>query len=346
MLPWVAYGLKGNPMRSSVVRWGILGVAHINRRLIPALAAAVNAELRAVASRSSDRDRAAAAAANVPHAYGDYQALLDDPEIDAVYIPLPNDQHAGWVMRAADCGKHVLCEKPLATTAPEAQRVVDYCRAKGVKLMDGFMWPHHPRTSRLKQLLESGVGDLRRVSAAFTFRMDPLDPANIRLQAERGGGSLLDVGCYPVYAIRWAFGAEPEAVFATARYEYGVDVEMNGMLWFSGGRVGMFDCGFTLPYRTWLEATGTLASVCVTRMWLPEPAASYLVERDGEAAQKVVLPEADQIVAMVESFCRAVLEDRPVVPPSEDAVKTLRVLDALALSARERRVVQIHCDQT
>jgi predicted dehydrogenase len=321
------------------LRWGILGVAQINRRLIPALAAAVNAELRAIASRSADRAREASVRARIPHAYGDYEALLDDPEIDAVYIPLPNDLHAEWTMKAAERGKHVLCEKPLAPSAAEARRVADYCQEKGVKLMDGFMWPHHPRTARLKKMFESGVGELRRVSAAFTFRMDPLDPANIRLQAARGGGSLLDVGCYPVYAIRWAFGAEPEAVFATARYEYGVDVEMNGQMWYSGGRVGMFDCGFTLPYRTWLEATGTEASVCVTQMWLPEPAASYLVERDGEAPQKVVLPAADQIVAMVENFGRVVLEDRPVGPPIEEAVKTLRVLDALALSARERCVV-------
>jgi predicted dehydrogenase len=327
-------------MKPPTVRWGILGVAHINRRLIPAFKAAVNAELRAISSRSHDRAREAAHQAGIPHAYGDYQALLDDPLIDAVYIPLPNDVHAEWTMKAAERGKHVLCEKPLCPTAAEAQRVVDLCREKGVKLLDGFMWPHHPRTRKLKHLFESGgLGEVRRVSAAFTFRMNPLDPNNIRLQARRGGGSLLDVGCYPVYAIRWAFGAEPVSVFATARYEHGVDVEMNGQLWFADGRVGMFDCGFTLPYRSWLEVTGTEASVCVTRMWLPDPASSYLLERDGQEPEKVVLPAADQIVAMVESFGWAVLEDKPVWPPPEEAVKTLRVLDALALSARERRVV-------
>jgi predicted dehydrogenase len=329
-------------MKPNRLRWGILGVAHINRRLIPALHAAVNAELRAIASRSADRAREAAHQSHIPHAYGDYQALLDDPEIDAVYIPLPNDLHAEWIIKAAEHGKHVLCEKPLCPTADEARRVVDFCREKGVKLLDGFMWPHHPRTARLRQLLHGGgLGELRRVSAAFTFRMDPLDPNNIRLRAERSGGSLLDIGCYPVYAIRWAFGAEPVAVFATARYEFGVDVEMNGQMWFADGRVGMFDCGFTLPYRTWLEATCTEASVCVTRMWLPDPAASYLIERDGRPPEKAVLPEADQIVAMVEHFGRAVLDDQPVWPPIEEAVKTLRVLDALALSARERRVVHL-----
>jgi predicted dehydrogenase len=334
-------------MKPTALRWGILGVAHINRRLMPAFAAAVNAELRAIASRSADRARQAAADAHVPHAYGNYEALLDDPHVDAVYIPLPNDLHAEWTRKAAERGKHVLCEKPLCPTAAQAQSVVDYCRERNVKLMDGFMWPHHPRTARLKHLFEGGgLGELRRVAAAFTFRMDPLDPANIRLQADRGGGSLLDVGCYPVYAIRWAFGAEPEAVFATARYEHGVDVEMNGELWFSGGRMGGFDCGFTLPYRTWLEAVGTNAGVCVTRMWLPEPAASYLLERDGKPAEKVVLPEADQIVLMVEYFGRAVLEDLPVSPPPEEAVKTLRVLEALARSARERRMVRFEGDST
>src|SRR5205807_1564523 len=123
----------------------------------------------------------------------------------------------------------------------EARDLVDYCRAKGVRLMDGFMWPHHPRTARLRQLLGGGtLGRVRRVASAFTFLMRPLDPANIRLQPALGGGSLLDVGCYPVYAIRWAFAAEPVRVFARARYEHGVDVEMSGLVWLADGRTGAF----------------------------------------------------------------------------------------------------------
>src|SRR5207247_5448794 len=143
-------------------------------------------------------------------AYGSYEELRADPDVDAVYIPLPNSLHAEWTRKAAEHGKHVLCEKPLCPTAAEAADLVAYCRAAGVRLMDGFMWPHHPRTRRIRQMLDDGViGPVQRVTAAFTFKMDPLSTDNIRLQPAMGGGSLLDVGCYPVFGIRWAFGAEP-----------------------------------------------------------------------------------------------------------------------------------------
>ena len=191
------------------LRFGILSVAKINDRLIPAFKKAQNAELRAIASRDLGRARQAASAAGLPVAHGSYEALLADPTIDAVYIPLPNTLHDEWARRAADAGKHVLCEKPLTPTAAQAQALVDYCRAKGVTLMDGFMWPHHPRTAEMRRLIDAGeIGEVRRVSGAFTFRL-PMDAGNIRLQPGMAGGSLLDVGCYPVYGIRWAFGEEP-----------------------------------------------------------------------------------------------------------------------------------------
>jgi predicted dehydrogenase len=320
------------------VRWGILGVARINDRLLPAWRQAANAELRAIASRSADRAKAAAQAAGIPIAHGSYETLLADPEIDAVYIPLPNTLHADWARRAAEHGKHILCEKPLTTTTEEARELVDFCRAKNVKLMDGFMWPHHPRTARLRTLLDEGaIGQVLRVSSAFTFALQPLDQTNIRLQSDLGGGSLLDVGCYPVYAIRWAFGADPVRVYATARYVYDVDVEMSGILWLDDDRVGTFDCGFTMPYRGWLEITGTEGVVRVGDMWLPGSRAAFTIERDGKAPQEVVVESADQIVCMIEDFSRAILENTPLPPHPEEAVRTLRVLDALARSAQEER---------
>jgi predicted dehydrogenase len=324
------------------VRWGILGVARINERLLPSFARLANGELRAIASRSSEKARQAAAAAGIPVAHGSYQALLDDPAIDAVYIPLPNNLHGEWTMKAAERGKHVLCEKPLAPTAAEAQRIVEFCRTKGVRLMDGFMWPHHPRTARLRQVLTSGsIGEVRRVAGAFTFRMRPLDPANIRLQPDKGGGSLLDLGCYPVFGIRWAFGAEPVAAFATARMEYGVDVEMSGVLRLTDGRVGAFDCGFTLPLRQWLEITGTEGTLFVPEMWVPGRRATFEVRRDDRPVEVVAIEGEDQIRHMLEDFGRAVLHGEPVQPSPDEAVKTLRVLDALASSARQGREVAV-----
>ncbi len=330
-------------MATAKLRWGILGVAKINERLLPCFAKAANAELSGIASRSLAKAQAAASAAGIPKAYGSYQALLDDPDIDAVYNPLPNTLHDEWTRRAAERGKHVLCEKPLTPTAVQAQELVAYCRAKKICLMDGFMWPHHPRSGRLRQFLDSGgIGPVRRVASAFTFPMKPLDPRNIRLQPETAGGSLLDVGCYPVYGIRWALGAEPVRAWASAQFEFGVDVAMNGVLWFAAGQVATFDCGFIHPFRQWLEITGTEGVVFVPDMWLPPKRAIFEVRRGGSYDIEVVAVEGhDQIQHMLENFGRYVLEGRPVTPPPEEAVMTLKALDALAKSAREGRMVEV-----
>lgn len=330
----------------SKLRWGILGVALINQRLVPAFKKAAHAELVGIASRSLARAQEAAHASGIPRAFGSYEAILDDPDIDAVYIPLPNSLHAEWAMKAADRGKHILCEKPLAPTADEARRVVDHCRTRGVTLMEGFMWPHHPRTHQLRQFLDKGgIGEVRRVSGSFTFQLEPLEPSNIRLQASLGGGSLLDVGCYPVYGIRWALGAEPVRVYAAATLRHGVDLEMNGMLWFADGRMASFDTGFTHPLRQWLEITGTSGVVTVRDMWLPDARATFRIDRVGdELAETVVVEYEDQIVHMLENFGRAALAREPTLPPLDEAVRTLRVLDALAESARRGTAVDVRAE--
>lgn len=324
------------------IRWGILGVAKINERLLPGFAKAANAELRGIASRSLDKAQAAAKAAGIPQAYGSYDALLDDPNIDAVYNPLPNTLHAEWTRKAAERGKHVLCEKPLTPTAAEAHEVVAFCRTKKICLMDGFMWPHHPRTAALRKFLDDGnIGPVRRVAGAFTFPMEQLDPANIRLQAALAGGSLLDVGCYPVYGIRWAMAAEPVRAWATARYVHDCDVEMSGTLWFADGRMAAFDCGFTHPFRQWLEITGASGVVYVQDMWLPPKRAIFEVRHGGYDAEVLALEGHDQIQHMLENFGRYVLESQPATPPPTEAVKTLKVLDALAESARKGHAVDV-----
>jgi predicted dehydrogenase len=323
------------------LRWGILGVAKINNRLLPGFRAAPRAELVAIASRNAGRAREAARAAGIPVAHGSYEALLDDPGVDAVYIPLPNTLHGEWTRQAADRGKHVLCEKPLTPTAAEAAELVAYCRAKNVQLLDGFMWPHHPRTARLREIIDAGaIGPVQRVAGTFTFVLQS-DPSNIRLQPALAGGSLLDVGCYPVYGIRWAFGAEPVRVYARANYEHGVDVAMTGLVWLADGRTASFDCGFTQPHRTWLEITGTRGSIFVPEMWVPGPRASFQVRREGHDPVEAAFEDEDQIARMIDGFSRSVLEGTPVRPAPEEAVKTLRVLDALARSAREGREVDV-----
>jgi predicted dehydrogenase len=326
---------------SKKLRWGILGVAKINDRLLPAFRQSSTSDLRAIASRSLEKAQLAARESGIPKAYGSYEQLLSDPEIDAIYNPLPNNLHDEWTRKAADAGKHILCEKPLTPTAAEARALVDYCRAKKVKLMDGFMWPHHPRTKMIRDLLDKGaIGKVQHVVSAFTFVMQPFDGKNIRLKPELAGGSLGDVGCYTVYGIRWAFGEEPVKVYATAKFEFGVDVEMHALLWFADGRTAKFDCGFKLPYRGWIEITGTDGVLCVPEMWLPPEPATFELFRDGKK-EKISVPSNNQIVHMLDDFATAVFEDREPSPSPEEAVKSLRVMDALLKSAKEDKIVQV-----
>lgn len=331
---------------SHKLRWGILGVAAINDRLLPAFKASKTADLRGIASRSAEKSKAYAAKNRIPKAYGGYEELLKDPDIDAVYNPLPNHLHAEWTMRAADAGKHVLCEKPLTCDATSAEALVAYCRKKNVRLMDGFMWPHHPRTRKIRALLDSGaIGAVKKVVAAFTFNLDGLPTSNIRMQPEAGGGGLLDVGCYTTYAIRWWMGAEPVKVWATATYANNVDVAMSGVLTFADGRTASFDCGFTHPLRTWVEIVGTTAVVRVPNLWIPDDAAEFhLVRQQGDfgtGVETVRTPGENQMVHMLDDFAAAVAERREAYPNPDEAVRTLRVLDALAKSAREGKEVPV-----
>jgi predicted dehydrogenase len=327
--------LENTPM--SKIRWGILGVAKINHRLFPSFRRIQRGELHAIASRDPARATQAALDAQIPVAHGSYEALLADPAIDAVYIPLPNTLHDEWTRKAADAGKHILCEKPLTPTAPEAEALLAYCQARGVKLMDGFMWPHHPRTHQIRQLLDAGtLGRIQRVTGAFTFRL-PLDRDNIRLKPETAGGSLLDVGCYPVYGIRWAFGEEPVRVCAQARWLDGVDLEMNALLEFADGRLASFDCGFTAPMRQWLEIVGETGTLRVPKMWVPDEKAEFVIERDDQPAQVHVGHPGDQIACMLDDFATAILDRQPVYPDPRNALNSARVMDALLRSARAGR---------
>jgi predicted dehydrogenase len=331
---------------SRKLRWGILGVAAINDRLIPAFKASRTADLLGIASRTLEKAKAGAAKNGIRKAFSSYEELLSDPEIDAVYNPLPNHLHDEWTRKAADAGKHILCEKPMTCDAKSAEALVAYCRSKGVRLMDGFMWPHHPRTHKLREFLDSGgIGEVKKVVTAFTFNLTGLPTTNIRMQPEAGGGGLLDVGCYTTYAIRWWMRAEPVKVWARAVYVNNVDVAMSGVMTFADDRTAHFDCGFTHPLRTWVEIVGTEKTVRVPNMWIPDEQAEYHVcsqEGDfGERVEVVRTPGENQMVHMLDDFAAAVFENREPYPNPDEAVKTLRVLDALAKSAREGKEVVV-----
>jgi xylose dehydrogenase (NAD/NADP) len=212
--------------------------------------------------------------------------------------------------------------------------------------MDGFMWPHHPRTARIRDVIANGdIGEVKKVVAAFTFNLEGLPEKNIRMQPRAGGGGLLDVGCYTTYAIRWWMGAEPVGVFARAAYVNGVDVAMSGVMTFADGRMANFDCGFTHPLRTQVEIVGTTATIRVPNMWIPEDKAAFeVVRQDGDfglTVETFETPGYDQVVCMIDDFAAAVREGRECVPNPDEAVKTARVLDALAKSARDGVEVRV-----
>ncbi len=218
------------------LNWGILGCARIARRgLIPGIAASKSGSLVALASRDLATARAWAREFNIPTAYGSYQEVLDDPAIEAVYIPFPNELHKPWVLAAADAGKQVLCEKPLALDAGEAGTLVEHCRKRGVLLMEAFMWRHQPRTLELLELVQSGaIGELRLIRSSFSF---PIGPGDWRLDPARGGGSLFDVGCYGVNMARLFAASEPVRASAMAHQgDTGVDLSLTAQLEFPVAR--------------------------------------------------------------------------------------------------------------
>ncbi|VTS07880.1 Gfo/Idh/MocA family protein [Tuwongella immobilis] len=321
------------------LRWGILGAAKINQRLVPAFQKSATADLRAIASRSDDKAKQAAAEAGIARGVGSYEALLEDPDIDAIYIPLPNHLHAEWTRKAADAGKHILCEKPLCPDAADAAALIAYCRAKNVRLMDGFMWPHHPRTAKIRQMLDAGaIGKVQRVNTAFTFNLNPLNDSNIRMHRNMGGGALLDVGCYCVYGIRWAFQAEPVKVYAEAKLLNDVDVSLSAMLWFADGRTAFLDTGFVSPLRGWLEIVGESGTIHIPDLWLPSADAAFTLTSDEQPAQTITVPGHDQIVCMLDDFAAAVHEQREAWPNPDEAVKSLKVLNAIDRSARSGQI--------
>ena len=269
--------------------------------------------------------------------------MLEDPNIEAVYIPLPPSLHCQWTCLAARHGKHVLCEKPLGMNLAEAHEMADACTAANRQLMDGVMWLHHERTFAMREIIRSDhLGVLRRVTAGFSNGLD-LSPNNIRFQRELGGGVLGDLGWYCVGAILWAIGALPERVFATARYERDVDLNLSAILWFRENRMASFDCGFDTVWRKWFEIAGTTGSIVCddfVNPWAAGKARFWVHDSQGKGTQHVY-PDCIQEVRMIETFCEIVRSGRldPAWPAAALAAQT--VCDALAQSARIGSVVEL-----
>lgn len=319
---------------TATLRWGILGAAQIaRRRILPAMARSRRHSVVAVASRDPLRAQEFAAQFAIPRVYDTYEALLADPDIDAIYNPLPNALHRSWTERAAHAGKHVLCEKPLGVTADDAAAMAATCATRGVVLVEAFMYRHHPQIDRLRTLLRQGaVGTPWLVRAWFSFTTGS---GNIRLDPVLGGGGLLDVGCYAVNLSRLVLG-EPESAAAEVVYEGGVDVRLGGLLGFPGGHAALVDCGLRTPLRQGCEIVGTEGTITLARPFQPEddPATVFLTTPRGTTAEKI--PGTNQYTVMLDDFAAVVLDGMPPRYPATDAVANMRALDALALAARTR----------
>ena len=333
------------------VRWGVLGTAGIARgQVIPAIVESSNGTVAAVAGRDLAQTEQFAKQAGIPRALGGYQALLDDPDIDAVYIPLPNSLHGEWAMRAAEAGKPVLCEKPLAMSADEAQRVVDVFAARKLPLMEGFMYRFHPQNVRVRALIASGViGTVREVRAHLSVDlMSPPDPKNVRFIPELGGGARLDMGCYSVSVVRGIVGREPETVSGWLDVDprFGVDVAAAALMGFSDGVVATATCSFRAGAQGSYTVVGTEGSIEVPRAIIPgmdtrvAEGLIVVMDADGRRTEETV-PPARQYALMAEGFAKAVLEGGPVPFPPIDGVRNMRVLDAIAESARTGRRVTL-----
>ncbi len=322
-------------MTNDKLRWGILSTANIGREaVIPAIKAASNGTVVAVASRDVQHARDVATELAIPQHYGSYEELLADGGIDAVYIPLPNSLHLEWTIKAAKAGKHILCEKPLALNAAECSEMTAAAEQCGVLLMEAFMYRFHPQLAKVRELVDQGViGDVRLLHSAFTFRLT--NPANIRLQRELGGGSLMDVGCYCVNVSRTLFGAEPVEVQAFASWSAsGVDEQMVGVLRFADGRYAQFDSALTLARREAYQVVGTDGVLDVPVAFLPGINDTLIYQnRGGRNEQRYTVSGVDEYRLMVEHFGDAVLMQRPLRYLAAEAACNMRVIEALYRSA-------------
>lgn len=315
------------------IAWGVLSTARIGARLIEAARKTDAADIVAVASRNSAAAEQFADAHGIARAHGSYEALIADPEVEAVYIPLPNSMHVEWTKRALEAGKHVLCEKPMDRRPTQVERAFDLAEKRGLVLSEAFMWRHNPQTARLRALLDEGaIGAVRLVRAAFSFMLTR--EVDVRLDPELHGGGLMDVGCYCVSGARFVVGGEPLRVSAeVVNGPTGVDMRLTGLLRFEGDVLATIDCGLDLPSRSELEISGTEGRIVLTDPWhCIDPA--IVVER-GYDRETVAVEAADSYTLELEDMAAAIGGERAPLLGRADAVGQARVIQALYRSARE-----------
>lgn len=332
------------------IRWGVLGNATIARKcVLPAIRKSRNGLNRVLGSRSPRDATDLKERHHVEHIVEGYQAVLDDPKVDAVYIPLPNHLHAPWTIRALNAGKHVLCEKPLACNAREAREMAAAARVNERILMEALMYRFHPRSQQIKQRVDQGdIGRPVLIQAAFTFHMEDAMLArgdNVRLSPDTGGGALLDVGCYAVSTARWLMGREPVAVQGmAARQENGVDLLFTGLLDFGGQALASFEAGFITALQQTFRVIGERGAIELPHnAYIPWSADAGYVLRgtDEEQGVHIHVGRADEYQRMVEHFADVALGHTDALIDPEESIQNMSVLDALAEASRKGRTVSL-----
>ena len=330
------------------VRWGILGAANIAvNKVIPAMRSSRLARTVAIASRDLEKARAVATRLGIPKAYGSYEELIGDPEVEAIYNPLPNHLHVPWSVRAAQAGKHVLCEKPIALTADEARSLVAARDANGVEIAEAFMVRAHPQWLEVERLVASGrIGDLRVVSGHFSYSRR--DANDIRSRPEWGGGALMDIGCYPIFVARWMFRAEPTAVVGSIDRDpaFGVDRLTSALLQFPRGQA-TFTCAMQLVHHQRMQLFGDVGRIEVEIPFNAPANTSTRIHVDdgsrlgGASAVAIEIPAVDQYTLQADLFSGAVRGIGSVPVSLETAVGNMTVIDAVFRSAAEGRWVHL-----
>jgi D-xylose 1-dehydrogenase (NADP+, D-xylono-1,5-lactone-forming) len=320
------------------VKWGILSTADINRKVIPGAHATGKAELIAVASRHLKRAEDYARRWEIERAYGSYEALLEDADVEAVYISLPNTLHCEWSIRAAEAGKHVLCEKPMSRHVADVESAFDAAERNGRILMEAFMYRHNPQTKRLRQLVDEGaIGDVRLVRSCFSYSL--YDAENIRLRTELEGGSLMDVGCYCISGSRLLAGEPEQAYGEQFLGPSGTDWVFTGTMRFPGDVLAQFDCGTALPLRDELEAIGSDGSLFLDDPWhCREPVIE--LRRDA-GTERIEVEPADSYRLEIENLSDAIRGAKNPLLGREDAVGQARAIDALYRSAATGAAVSL-----
>ncbi|MBE7549926.1 MAG: Gfo/Idh/MocA family oxidoreductase [Anaerolineales bacterium] len=329
------------------IRWGLLSTANINDAVIEPIRQASRSELVGVASRSLDKAQAYAQAKGIPKAYSSYEALLADPAIDVIYNPLPNTLHCEWTVKAAEAGKHVLCEKPITPTLAELDQVEAAARVNKVTVFEAFMYLHHPQTLQVKEMIQAGkLGSLQLIHSWFAYYLPPEDSQNIRLAPHLAGGSLWDVGVYPnSLAIVMAGVGAPVEVWASQSIgETGVDVSFIGQMKFANGVIAQISCGFRTPFHEGVHLIGDAGMIQILEPWKPGLAgknSNLIYTTRDDSKETLVIPAANPYLAEVEAMEACILDGAEPVIPLSLSRDFLRSVLALYESARTGQVVKL-----